>query len=128
MPGLEPSYENIIKQELEIADLKRAIAEKDLEWKRRVGLDCGGHSCYFAIEKKGMRHNGPCTCNPKRTKEDHDRLYKSYHALMAKAVRFAERLGRHIVQEKLIYIEYPEDVQEFLASPEVQAWREQEGL
>lgn len=122
MSGLEPSYENIIKQELEIADLERAIAEKDLEWKRRVGLDCGGHSCYFAIEKKGMRHNGPCTCNPKRTKEDHDRLYKSYHALMGKAIEFAQYLdtafwpGNNAVEK----------AQEFLASPEVQAWRKQE--
>lgn len=129
MPGLEPSYENIIKQELQIADLKRAIAEKDLEWKRRVGLDCGGHSCYFAIEKKGMRHNGPCTCNPKRTKEDHDRLYKSYHALMKQAVEFAENTiyimgalcsNRHELESNSHVLR----ARAFLASPEVQAWRE----
>lgn len=51
--------------------LEQALAEKDMEWKRRVGLDCGGHSCFYAIEKTGMRHNGRCSCDPKRTKQDY---------------------------------------------------------
>ena len=53
-------------------DYKQALAANDLQWKRRVGLDCGGHSCFYAIDKTGMRHNGPCSCSPKRTKEDHE--------------------------------------------------------
>lgn len=69
---------------------QQALAEKDLQWKRMVGLDCGGHSCFYAIDKTGMRHNGPCICNPKRTKEEHDRLYAAYQQVMVKAVRFAE--------------------------------------
>lgn len=70
MSGLQPSYENIIKQDLEIADLKRA-----------------------------------------------------YHALMGQAVTFAEDL--------VVHAKMPLDGDEaraFLASPEVQAWREQEEL
>lgn len=72
-----------------IERLQQALDEKDLQWKRRVGLDCGGHSCFYAIEKTGMRHNGPCSCNPKRTKEDYDRLYAAYQQLLEQAVRFA---------------------------------------
>ena len=53
-------------------DHEQALAANDLQWKRRVGLDCGGHSCFYAIDKTGMRHNGPCSCSPKRTKEDHE--------------------------------------------------------
>ena len=75
-----------------IEGLQQALAEKDLQWKRRVGLDCGGHSCFYAIEKTGVRHNGPCTCNPKRTKEDHDRLYAAYQQLLGQAIEFAKCL------------------------------------
>ena len=80
MSALEPSYENIIKQELQIADLKRA-----------------------------------------------------YHALMGQAVEFAENTiyimgalcqNRHELESNGHVLKS----RAFLASPEVQAWRKQEGL
>jgi hypothetical protein len=77
-------------------EITQRLAEKDLEWKRRVGLDCGGHSCFYAIEKTGMRHNGRCSCDPKRTKQDHDVLYAQYRQLMDQAVRFAKYLQETI--------------------------------
>lgn len=70
MSGLEPSYENIIKQELGIAELKQA-----------------------------------------------------YHALMKQAVSFAETITQSGPLPLDVYIE----VKDFLASPEVRTWREQEG-
>lgn len=103
----------------EIDQLKAALAEKDLFWKRRVGLDCGDHSCFFAIEKKGMRTNGGCRCKPKQLKEDHDRLYEQYASLLKQAVRFAEGLGylsNDVAYEAAI----------FLATPEAQAMRKGE--
>lgn len=114
-----PNYEGgdvITKEEHE-----HALAEKDMEWKRRVGLDCGGHSCFYAIEKTGMRHNGRCSCDPKRTKQDYDVLYAKYQQLMEKAVMFAERLA---AMDKGSEVHW-NDVEEFLNSPEVKAWKEQ---
>lgn len=103
---------------------EQALAEKDFLWKRRVGLDCGGHSCFYAIDKTGMRHNGPCFCNPKRTKEDYDRLYQDYQQLMEKALKFAET----VVKIHDFYGIESSDVESsmFLHSSEVQAWKEQQ--
>ena len=51
----------------------------------------------------------------------------AYQQLMEKAVWFARQLGVERVSGGLSYIEYPERAQDFLASPEVQAWKEQQG-
>ena len=114
-------------------DHKQALAEKDLQWKRRVGLDCGGHSCFYAIDKAGMRHNGPCSCNPKRTKEDHDRLYAAYQQLMEQAVGLAETVlqGHRHRLKTLRIIRANASItlaDNLLNSPEVQAFlKEREG-
>lgn len=52
---------------------------------------------------------------------------QKYQQLMEKAVWFARQLGVERVSGGLSYIEYPERAQDFLASPEVQAWKEQQG-
>lgn len=96
--------------------INHALAEKDMEWKRRVGLDCGGHSCFYAVEKTGMRHNGRCSCDPKRTKQDYDVLWAKYQQLMEKAVRFAVLAGVRSACK---------DAGDFLQSPEVQAWKKE---
>lgn len=101
--------------------IARALAEKDLQWKRRIGLDCGGHSCFYAFEKTGMRHNGPCSCNPKRTKEEHDQLYQAYQQLMEQAIRLAKYLDQCPAPTL-----GKATAQAFLQSPEVQAWKEQQ--
>lgn len=110
------------------SELEQALAEKDMEWKRRVGLDCGGHSCFYAIEKTGMRHNGRCSCDPKRTKQDYDVLYAKYQQLMEQAVRFAEGYKGKLEKEhggKVFQYGQYELVAQFLQSPEVLAWKEQ---
>ena len=39
--------------------------EQFLEKIKEGKLDCGNHSCYFAIINKGMRTNGGCNCIPR---------------------------------------------------------------
>ena len=34
------------------------------ELKRDIGLDCGDHSCRYAVVRTGMRTNGGCRCEP----------------------------------------------------------------
>lgn len=112
------------------SELEQALAEKDMEWKRRVGLDCGGHSCFYAIEKTGMLHNGRCSCDPKRTKQDYDVLYAKYQLLMEKAVGLAETVlsgHRHRLKTLRIVRASASIVlaEKLMNSTEVQAWKEQ---
>lgn len=78
------------------ADLEKALAEKDRE----------------------ITHLQDVYTKQRHKQED------AYRQLMEKAVQFARQLGVERVSGGLSYIEYPEKAQDFLASPEVQAWKE----
>lgn len=84
-------YEEVVKFEAH----EHALAEKDLQWKRRVGMDCGNHNCFYAVEKTGMRTNGPCSCNPKRLKEDHEKLYARFEVQSRELDAIVTKLGCH---------------------------------
>lgn len=50
MEKLESDLENFVRLchlHEKTHNLEQALAEKDLQWKRRIGLDCGGHSCFY---------------------------------------------------------------------------------
>ncbi len=62
------------------ADAQRALDALQAQMKtlkRSAGLDCGDQSCLYAAEHTGMRTNGGCRCDPKRTKENLERSRKA---------------------------------------------------
>ena len=68
------------------AELEAAKAELNTV-RRDAGLDCGDHSCLYAMNKTGMRTNGGCRCSPKRMKNDLERSRKAYDDLQAELER-----------------------------------------
>lgn len=112
MPGLEPSYENIIKQELQIADLKRAYHAL---MGKAVRL-----SEYAALLSNAVLRVGEF--------ENETDSWPVYHhagginnECSGVIAEFpTERLSR-------AFVDYHTVANEFLASPDVREWREQEG-
>lgn len=74
------------------ARLSQAEAERD-QVKRSVGMDCMSHSCLYALNKSGMRVNGPCKCEPSRLKESNDFLYKQLDAATQERDRLVKVLS-----------------------------------
>lgn len=87
--GLKESRDNNIKLGTNLQDLLAAaqaeIARLTLKLNRfyELGIDCQGHSCYYAKEKTGMRHNGPCHCL---------RNFKDNKHLESRTARYREAL------------------------------------
>ena len=94
-----------------VAKLEQALAEKDRELEQLKR----------AYHQEIARHKDTIHDLIVRQAADSS----AYQQLMEKAVWFARQLGVERVSGGLSYIEYPEKVQDFLASPEVQAWKEQ---
>jgi hypothetical protein len=99
------------EQKHEIRRLTSAIAEKDREITNLQTCQCEG--CDESLE-------GEAYCQSCWMK-----LREAHHALMGQAVRFAERLIMY--QDSNVLLMRHRDVDEFIASPEVREWREQEG-
>ena len=80
------------------AELEAAKAELNTV-RRDAGLDCGDHSCLYAMNKTGMRTNGGCRCSPKRMKNDLERSRKAYDDLQAEL----ERVRGELAEERTAY-------------------------
>ena len=75
------------------SELEAAKAELNTV-RRDAGLDCGDHSCLYAMNKTGMRTNGGCRCSPKHMKNDLERSRKAYDDLHAELERVRGELAQ----------------------------------
>ena len=65
--------------DVEAVEAQHEAREKQL--KAVIGLDCGDHSCKYAVETKGQRTSGGCRCD--KAQPIPQRLLKAEHALAA---------------------------------------------